>query len=70
MNDDLTNKIIDLEIRLAHQDDLLDALNHIIANQQQQLSQLQTHIQTLYRLHKTQHPEKSYTLQDELPPHY
>ena len=66
------NRLIELEIKAAYQDDLLQTLNDIIAAQQQQIDRLE-------RAYKTMHervdslaaksPEDS-SPQHELPPHY
>ena len=66
------NSLIELEIKMAYQDDLLQTLNDIIATQQQQIDRLE-------RAYKTMHervdnlsskiPEDA-SPQYELPPHY
>ena len=66
------NRLIELEIKAAYQDDLLQTLNDIIATQQQQIDRLE-------RAYKTMHervdslasksPEDS-SPHHELPPHY
>lgn len=66
------NRLIELEIKVAYQDDLLQTLNTIIATQQQQIDRLE-------RAYKTMHervsslalkmPEES-SPTHEIPPHY
>ncbi len=66
------NRLIELEIKVAYQDDLLQTLNTIIATQQQQIDRLE-------RAYKTMHervsslalkmPEESSPMH-EIPPHY
>jgi len=36
----LENRLVDLEIRLTHQDDTLEALNDVVIQQQQQIDRL------------------------------
>jgi SlyX protein len=64
-------RIIDLEIRLARQDDLLDALNQTVYRQQEKIDRLETLCAELARRLKdlaagATPPETV----DEKPPHY
>ncbi|MCB5196986.1 SlyX family protein [Deefgea salmonis] len=62
-------RITELEIRLVLQDELLDDLNQIIAQQQQQIDHLQQ--QMRYLQERSVGPEQSgRSLLDEIPPHY
>jgi SlyX protein len=64
------NRLVELEIKVAYQDDLLQELNKIVAQQQQHLSLLENTCQLLYeRINSVQH-EKRDALIDSPPPHY
>ena len=49
-------RITDLEVKLAFQDDLLEALNQTVAQQQQQIGLLQAQMRLLYQQMKTLQP--------------
>lgn len=67
----MDERITDLEIRLAYQDDLLETLNRVVAEQQQSISLMQMEIQHLYQKMKTLEPAAVRPLEDEPPPpHY
>ncbi len=58
-----------LEMQLAFQDDLLDALNRTVAAQQLELSRLQSQIKTLHlRMQQMERPEVPVI--ETPPPHY
>lgn len=65
-------RLVDIETKLTYQEDLVQALNTVVARQQQQLDQLEKacrglidHLRDMTDVVKTlQRPE------DELPPHY
>lgn len=64
-------RLIDLEIRFARQDDLLEALNRTVYAQQKKLDELDTLCSALARRLKEMQdavPEPGVT--DEKPPHY
>ncbi len=65
-------RLNELEIRLALQDDLLDSLNRNLVRIQQTLELQQSQLRLLYQ--KMQHQQedngKPYSLADEIPPHY
>ncbi|MBA3981027.1 MAG: SlyX protein [Alcanivorax sp.] len=69
MDDD---RLVDIETKLAYQEDLVQALNGVVARQQQQIDQLEKacrslieHLNSMSDVVKTlQRPE------DEIPPHY
>lgn len=68
----LKQQIIELEIRLALQDELLNSLNQTVAKIHETLDLQQGQLRLLYqRLQQyntaTQH---TYSLFDEIPPHY
>jgi SlyX protein len=68
MNDD---QIIELEIKVAYQEDLLQALNKIVGQQQQQIDRLEATCKLLNERIKSLCAEAgSGENIDELPPHY
>ena len=73
MDTELTERLIELEIKVVFQDELLEKLNQTIILQQQQLDLLQAQLKLLYQTtHKNQqdNEEQPYSLFEELPPHY
>jgi SlyX protein len=70
MNDE---RIIELEIKLAYQEDLLQTLNNIVGEQQQQIQRLEKTCQMLYERMKSLSSENRGNnggIIDEVPPHY
>ncbi|MEY1660755.1 SlyX family protein [Isoalcanivorax beigongshangi] len=70
MDDD---RLIDLETRIAYQDDLLETLNDIVASQQQQLDQLHKICHGLLEhLHELSAAvaKGPLAVEHEIPPHY
>ena len=70
---ELEERVIELEIRCALQDELLASLNDTIAKMQDTLDLQQAQLRVLY--HKMQQQAESannkpYSLADEVPPHY
>ena len=67
-------RLAELEVKLAFQDDLLDALNSTVARQQQQLDLLQQQLRLLYQQLRASQPDDSggeaHSLRDDIPPHY
>lgn len=64
-------RIIELEIRQAYQEDLIQALNQVIVNQQQQISKLEETCKLLYDKIKHLTPmDGNVNFSDEKPPHY
>ena len=71
--EELENRIIELEIRLALQGDLLDSLNATVAKMQDALDLQQAQLRLLYNKIQQQSEgtgDKPYSLADEVPPHY
>jgi len=66
----MDDRITELEIRIALQDDLLDELNRTVARQQQQLEWLAKELRRLQEQQMSQQQGKPLSLRDELPPHY
>jgi SlyX protein len=68
MNDD---RIIELEIKAAYQEDLLQELNKIVGQQQQQIDRLEATCRLLNDRIKSLSTEGgSGEIVDEVPPHY
>lgn len=69
MNDD---RIIELEIKAAYQEDLLQALNKIVAGQQQQIDRLEATCKMLNERITSLSTERSGGGEsvEEVPPHY
>lgn len=68
--DELTQRVVELEIKASYADDLLDQLNQTLYRQQQQIDLLQRELAAL----RNQLPESSgapaRNLREDLPPHY
>lgn len=65
-------RIIELEIKAAYQDDLLQALNQVVSNQQQQIDRLEIAYRMLNERTQnllTEAGHGSETMH-EIPPHY
>jgi len=69
MNDD---RLIELEIKAAYQEDLLQVLNKIVSEQQQQIQRLEKTCQLLNERINSLSTESSGNgaSADEMPPHY
>lgn len=68
MNDE---RLIELEIKAAYQEDLLQALNKIVAGQQQRMDRLEATCSMLHERIKSLSTEShSGESMDEVPPHY
>ena len=65
------NRIIDIETKLAHQEDLVDELNQVLIDQQTRISQLEELCRTLAeRLQSIGEARGTTSPDDEQPPHY
>lgn len=70
---ELEQRITELEIQTALQEDLIDSLNDTVAKMQQTLDLQQAQLRLLYRKmqDKGANGEREpYSLRDEIPPHY
>ena len=67
---DLENRITELEIRLALQDDTIDVLNKQINELYEQLALQQKQLQLLYRKFSEASDNQISTHGNEPPPHY
>ncbi|WP_305907253.1 SlyX family protein [Methylomarinum sp. Ch1-1] len=64
-------RIIELEIKAAYQEELLESLNSIVAQQQQQIDKLEETCKLLHdKIESLSPTEAGKALQDEIPPHY
>lgn len=64
-------RFIEIETKLAHQEDLLDELNAVVTDQQGQISRLEELCRSLIsRVRSLRDSEADATPQDERPPHY
>lgn len=64
-------RLNELEIRLAFQDDLLDSLNQTVASQQQELMEIkQLCRQLLTQWRETASPNEKFRPEDNVPPHF
>jgi len=67
----MEDRMTELEIRLAFQDDLLDTLNRTVAEQQLQIVRLQTELRELGDYLRTlEQPAGRGKPEEEIPPHY
>jgi len=68
MNDE---RLINLEIKFAHQDDFLEQLNQVVTRQQTTIERLEKEILDLKRnVNGSSGVDGSRTLADDKPPHY
>ena len=63
-------RFIDIEIKLAHQEDLVEALNQRVYEQQQQIDKLQLLCTTLAQRLREQPQGGGAGMPHERPPHY
>lgn len=74
MASELEQRVIELETRLAFQEDYMDTLNQQLVNQQKEWQSLQAQVQLLAQrlqtLHQDRQSDHSWSLADEKPPHY
>lgn len=64
------DRITELEIKAALQDELLDELNKVVARQQQQMEWLAQELRRLQDQMRAQDGGKQAAPRDEIPPHY
>ncbi len=67
-----TERLDDLEIKMAFQEELVEALNGVVVRQQQEIELLQQQIRYLYRQVRDLRPadEAPPAPEEEVPPHY
>lgn len=67
----MESRLTELEVKLAFQDDLLDALNLTVTRQQQQIDLLQQQLRLLYQQMRSSNGGGDDTpAGHEIPPHY
>lgn len=67
----MESRITELEVKLAFQDDLLDALNQTVTRQQQEIHLLQQQLRLLYQQMRNNAAGDANTpAGHEIPPHY
>jgi len=64
------DQIVELEIKVAYQEDLLQALNTIVADQQKQIIRLEETCRLLGERMKNMAEPESINQGVEIPPHY
>ena len=65
------DRVIELEIKSAYQEDLLQELNKVVAKQQEQIARLEATCQLLHeRIKSIQNMGFTTTPETEIPPHY
>jgi len=65
------NRLIEIETKLAHQDDLVNALNTVVTDQQAQIVRLEELCRVLTsRVRAISEAETSGGPEDDRPPHY
>ncbi|MBS4050014.1 SlyX family protein [Methylomonas rivi] len=64
-------RIIELEIKQAYQEDLVQALNSVVAEQQKQIGKLEETCKLLHdKIKSLAQAERNPEIADERPPHY
>ncbi len=64
------NRITELEIKIAYQEDLLQSLNTIVSNQQLQINRIEETCKFLNNRIKSIREVESINQSNEKPPHY
>lgn len=64
------DRLIELEIKAALAEDLLEELNRTVFHQQRQIEQLQQELRTLRQQMQAVLPAEPPSPNDEIPPHY
>ncbi|MCP3671688.1 MAG: SlyX family protein [Gammaproteobacteria bacterium] len=66
----MQNELVELETKLAFQEDMIQALNHTVAELQQELLELKRDMEELQVQLRTTAPGLTPGITDEPPPHY
>ena len=64
------DRFVDIEIKLAHQEDLVDSLNQTVYQQARRIDQLETMVQQLAEHLRTLREVGQLNPVNERPPHY
>lgn len=67
---DHEDRFVDIEIKLAHQEDLVDSLNQTVYQQARRIDQLETMVQQLAEHLRTLREAGQQNPVNERPPHY
>ena len=67
---DIENRVMELEIKNAHQEDTIEQLNQIVIKQQQSLDELTRHIQRLKTQVSSLQESSGKETPEPPPPHY
>ncbi len=71
MTDSLETRLAELEIKLTYTDDLIEALNHSVFRQQEQIEQLQRGMRALREQQQSVAGENAqHDPREDTPPHY
>jgi len=68
MND--SQRLIDLEIRYTHMEELVNELNLIVAKQQLTIDKLDREVLDLVKMNAKSDVQGNRALKDDIPPHY
>lgn len=64
-------RITELEIKVAYQDELIDSLDSVVTRQQAQIGKLEETCKLLHdKIKSLSHSEPANNQLDEIPPHY
>ena len=67
----IEERLVDLETKLAYQEDTIQALNQVVCEQQKQIDQLAATCKLLVdRIRQLSVPAETDAILDEKPPHY
>lgn len=66
-----SERLTEMEIKLAFQEEMVETLNQIVAGQQRELDLLQGQVRLLYQQLKSLQPSDIASVEEEVPPpHY
>ena len=66
----IDQRLTDLEVKACFTEDLVEALNRLVTQQQGQIDRLAHELSRLRQQHEAAEPDRFRSLRDELPPHY
>ncbi|VAW88907.1 hypothetical protein MNBD_GAMMA16-1035 [hydrothermal vent metagenome] len=67
----MENRIIDIETKIAYQEDTIEQLNQVVTAQQKKIAQLQTELGSIKHWIQTQRSSQmAPESEEQLPPHY
>lgn len=65
-----SDRLAEIEAKLAFAEDLIDTLNQTVARQQTQIDSLQAQLRVVYQQVQAITPQDARSPREELPPHY